>query len=58
LIRERNETIRKGIPILKNIPLLGMLFGKKSKQVQKSELIALITPHILAPGETVAYDTP
>ncbi|MBN1826703.1 MAG: hypothetical protein JW958_10580 [Candidatus Eisenbacteria bacterium] len=53
LIREREEYTQSGIPLLKRIPLLGLLFGKTTRSTQKTELITLITPHILAPGETI-----
>ncbi len=55
LIRDRNETTRNGIPLLMSIPLLGHLFGKTTHSVEKSEIIALITPHIVEAGAEVAY---
>ena len=45
--KSRNET---GIPILSDIPLLGSFFRKSIHKNDKSEIIVLITPHIL-------YDT-
>lgn len=50
LIREREETVRKGIPLLMNIPLLGIFFGHNTIDVQKSEVVVLLTPRILKPG--------
>ena len=55
LIRERNESTRRGIPLLVRIPLLGALFGRTTHSTQRSELITLITPHILQPGEDSTY---
>jgi len=55
LIRERDETSRKGIPLLMRLPLIGALFGTTDHTRSKSELIALITPHIVPTGETVPY---
>jgi type IV pilus assembly protein PilQ len=55
LIREREEAIRTGIPFLRRIPVLGALFGKTTLSKGKSELITLITPRILQPGESVDY---
>jgi type IV pilus secretin PilQ/predicted competence protein len=47
LIRE-NEALRiRGIPILKDIPLLGWLFRSESKVKQKRELLIFITPRIV-----------
>jgi type II secretory pathway component GspD/PulD (secretin) len=53
LIRERNEEIRKGIPFLKSIPYLGALFGRTVISQEKTELITLITPRIINPGDTI-----
>jgi type II secretory pathway component GspD/PulD (secretin) len=36
IIREREETTRKGIPLLVRLPLIGGLFGKTVRQVQRS----------------------
>lgn len=55
LIQERDETSQSGIPGLRSIPLLGWFFGEKSVKTSRTELITLITPRILAPGESVEY---
>ena len=55
LIRERKENIRKGIPLLMRIPVLGALFSKTVQSTEKTELITLITPRILQPGEPAEY---
>jgi len=36
-----------GIPYLKDIPILGSLFGVQSNTRQRTELLILITPHVL-----------
>jgi len=54
LIRERDESISRGIPFLRSIPVIGKLFGSTSLSKSRSEMITLITPRILEPGETVA----
>ena len=36
-----------GIPYLKDIPILGYLFGGVSKSSDKTELIIMITPHVI-----------
>lgn len=58
LIRERDETSRNGIPLLKDIPLLGALFGRSVTSTEKEEIIVLITPRIVAPGETITASQP
>jgi general secretion pathway protein D len=47
LIRERNEMQDRGIPILKDIPLLGYLFGAKVRTINKTELLIVITPRVI-----------
>ena len=44
LIREDKETSDSGIPFLKDIPGIGMLFGGKRIANTKTELIVMITP--------------
>jgi type II secretory pathway component GspD/PulD (secretin) len=36
-----------GVPLLKDIPLIGFLFSTKSKLLNKSELVFFITPQII-----------
>jgi len=45
-----NKTItekRTGLPILKSIPLIGVLFGHTSTEERKREVLIFITPHIV-----------
>jgi len=47
LIRDRRSTEDRGVPWLKDIPILGYLFGTKAQTVNKTELLILITPHVI-----------
>jgi general secretion pathway protein D len=47
LIQTKKETIKTGIPYLNKIPVLGYVFGKTSFEVQKTELLMLITPRVV-----------
>jgi len=38
---------RTGVPILKDIPLLGLLFGHTTGEERKREVLIFITPHIV-----------
>jgi general secretion pathway protein D len=51
LIRDTNDLSRSGIPFLSQIPLLGSLFGQTTKSSRRSELIILITPHVVRTPE-------
>jgi general secretion pathway protein D len=47
LIRDRRQTVNRGIPLLKDIPILGYLFGFKQNSVEKVELLMFITPRVI-----------
>jgi type IV pilus assembly protein PilQ len=44
-----NETVNteEGIPLLKDIPLIGNLFKRSRKTLDKQDLIVFVTPHII-----------
>ena len=46
LISENGSQNSSGIPFLKDIPVLGSVFGKQSRGGDRRELIVLITPYI------------
>jgi general secretion pathway protein D len=47
LIEDSKNVIKSGIPVLSKIPLLGALFGSQEYTLSKSELVLLMTPHII-----------
>ncbi len=47
LIRESDSSARNGIPFLSDIPVLGSLFGRTSRSSNRSEILILITPHVI-----------
>ncbi|MGE9293128.1 MAG: type II secretion system protein GspD [Puniceicoccales bacterium] len=52
LVQEHTTQTDSGVPLLRDIPLLGMLFSQKEEEVVNEELIVLIQPYVLAiPGE-------
>ncbi|MFN2433034.1 MAG: type II secretion system protein GspD [Gemmatimonadota bacterium] len=51
LIEDRQDRRRSGIPILKDIPLLGLLFGSRSTRTIKTELVITLTPYIVGTDE-------
>ncbi len=51
LIRDSNNTARSGVPFLSDLPLIGGLFGSVNRSVNRSELIILITPHVIRTAE-------
>ena len=47
LISDNTSTGNQGIPWLKDIPLLGLLAGNQNNTRQRTELLMLLTPHVL-----------
>ncbi len=47
LIRDNSTRTNQGIPFLKNIPLLGLLAGQQSNRRGRTELLVLVTPHVI-----------
>ena len=47
LISDRRNVVRTGVPLLKDIPLLGALFSKTSNTKTNIELVMLLTPVIM-----------
>ena len=48
LVDQQTEESRTGIPILKDIPVLGWLFGTTRESVTSSELFLFLTPYVIA----------
>jgi len=47
LIRDNTTLGNQGIPWLKDIPILGLLGGSQNNVRQRTELLVLITPHVI-----------
>jgi general secretion pathway protein D len=51
LIDTRMNDTRSQVPGLGNVPLLGVLFGRRDKSKTREELVMMITPHLVDPRE-------
>jgi general secretion pathway protein D len=47
LIRSQLNTDSAGFPALRNVPVLGYLFGSQGQSTDKTELILLVTPYVV-----------
>jgi general secretion pathway protein D len=47
LLRDEERTSVKGIPYLSRIPIIGRLFGSTETQIDQTDVILTITPHII-----------
>jgi general secretion pathway protein D len=47
LIRDSDSQGNAGIPVLKDVPVLGTLFSNQTNSRTRTELLVLITPHVV-----------
>jgi len=53
LFRDSISTVRSQVPVLGDIPIVGLLFRGKADQIKREEVVVLLTPHIIGePSET------
>src|SRR5207302_2076799 len=57
LIKDKLDRTTRGIPWLKDIPILGYLFGTRIYTVDKTELLILITPRVIGTALDAAQIT-
>ncbi len=53
LLQKNESIVRRKIPLLGDIPILGYLFSRTDKRVDEVETVVFITPHIIPPEGTV-----
>ncbi|AHJ65751.1 General secretion pathway protein D [Granulibacter bethesdensis CGDNIH4] len=47
LIRDNNSRANGGVPFLKDVPVLGSVFGQQNNNRSRTELLILVTPHVI-----------
>jgi type II secretory pathway component GspD/PulD (secretin) len=57
LIKDRSNKTFEGIPFLSKIPILGYLFGSTTDSATRTELLVLLTPHVIRDHEKAAEVT-
>ena len=53
LIRDNRTEGQSGIPVLYKVPVIGALFGNTTEEVDRTELIVLITPRVVQSTEEI-----
>jgi len=48
LVERQRDQNKSGIPLLKDLPLIGGLFGSRTNTTSNSELFVFLTPHVIA----------
>ena len=51
LISEQQNKSKEGLPFLSRLPLIGALFGVTTDEVKKTELVIMVTPHVISSPE-------
>mgnify|MGYP000167904834 CR=1 FL=1 len=51
LIKQKYTRGKTGVPVLSRIPIVGSIFGYQDKKVERSELMLLLTPHVITSVE-------
>jgi general secretion pathway protein D len=46
LIQDQDSRQNQGVPFIRNIPVIGALFGQQVNQRTRTELLVMITPHV------------
>lgn len=56
LMKDKVVDTKRKIPLLGDLPIVGLLFSKREKEVEKRNLLIFITPTIIKPGESLNRD--
>ena len=57
LMKDEIALSKQSVPLLGNVPILGVLFRNRSDRIKKTELVILMTPHIISGEELIAPTT-
>lgn len=53
LIQDQRSTGKQGVPGLYGLPFVGPLFGERTKKADRTELVVILTPKVIASDEDV-----
>ena len=56
LLTQSETELERKIPILGDIPVVGLLFRSTYKETKKSEVIFFVTPRIMRKGQAEAFE--
>ena len=57
LMRTDTTDTTTGVPILKDLPYIGKLFGTETTSLKKTELMIFITPHVISNSDDSEFVT-
>jgi len=53
LIQDTREDTKQGVPGLYDLPVIGGLFGERNKKADRTELVVVLTPQVIASDQDV-----
>ena len=53
LIQDTREDAKQGVPGLYDLPVIGGLFGERNKKADRTELVVVLTPQVIASDQDV-----
>jgi general secretion pathway protein D len=56
LIRDEERDVMRGLPLISQIPILGRLFAANEKEINETDVIVALSPHILRSIEITPQD--
>jgi general secretion pathway protein D len=56
LINDRERTSLTGLPGLASVPFLGRLFARNEKEIQETDIVMTLTPHVVRRPEITEED--
>ena len=58
MLLQRDAAAHAGLPGLKNVPIVGQLLSSTDYQKQETELVILVTPYVVKPGQEKEFRLP
>jgi pilus assembly protein CpaC len=55
LVQERSETVKRGLPYISDVPVLGVPFRKVEDDTNEIELLIIVTPEFVDPIDACEY---
>ncbi len=58
MLLQRDSASQSGVPGIKNVPVVGQLFASNDFQRDETELVILVTPYVVKPGQERDFRLP
>ncbi len=58
LIQQSTRRLSAGLPGIRDLPVIGQFFRTEESEIDETELVILVTPYVVRPGEPEAFTAP